>query len=365
MKDYYRILGVSPNASQEEIKKAYYRLAHKYHPDKGGDEKKFKEINEAYQVLSDPEKRAQYDRFGRVFEGGEAPGASPSWGEWKAGWDFSKGFSGFDTFGIDLDKIFEEFFGSGYESSPKDIKRGEDLQLEIEIPLEAVLTGLEKTIRLKKYVICSRCGGSGAEPGTRTKECFTCRGTGQVQQIKRTFFGTITRVVVCPECKGEGIIPEKPCNVCHGEGRILANEKIKISIPPGVDSNQVIVFKGKGNAGRKGGTAGNLFVKVFVKKHPVFERKGDDLFVEKEISISQAVLGGEIEIPSLDGKVILLRIPAGTESGKVFRIKGKGVPHFSRSGRGNLYVKIKIKIPKQRLTKRQKELLERLKEEGI
>ncbi|MCD6177654.1 molecular chaperone DnaJ [bacterium] len=359
MKDYYKILGVPRNASQEEIKKAYRRLAHKYHPDKGGDEKKFKEINEAYQVLSDKEKRAQYDRFGRVFEG-----ATP--GEGGFGFDFSewKKKPGFDFEFEDLGDIFEEFFGGGFWPPKKDLKRGKDIEVEIELSLAETLKDQHKEIILRKYIVCPRCQGSGAEPGTRLNECFSCRGTGQVQEIKRTFFGTVTRYVVCPECGGEGFRPEKPCNVCKGEGRIIGEEKIDVTIPAGVDSGQMIKIKGKGDAGRKKGKPGDLYLRISVRKHPIFERRGDDLYVEIPISFSQAALGDEVEVPTLEGKTLLLKVPPGTQSGKLFRISKKGIPHFSGFGRGNLYVKLKIKTPR-RLTKKQRELLEKLRQEGI
>jgi len=370
MKDYYEILGVERNATEKDIKSAFYKLAHKYHPDKGGDEKKFKEINEAYQVLSDKEKRAQYDQFGRVFEGA---GAGPQGGPGFEGFDFRNFGFGQDSgssfnfeFG-DLGEVFEEIFGGGAgfrARQRRDFKRGKDIQIDIEVPLEEILTEKEKEIVLDKYVVCSRCSGKGAEPGSKVNECFSCRGTGQVQQMKRTFFGTITQSVICPECKGQGFRPEKLCNVCRGEGRIKEREKIKITIPVGVDTNQVIKVKGKGEAGKRGGIAGDLYLRLVVKEHPLFQRKGDDLYSNVSISFSQAALGGEIEVLTPEGKKILLKVPEGTESGKVFRISKKGVPHFGGYGRGNLYIELKIKTPKK-LSRKQKELLEKLKEEGI
>jgi molecular chaperone DnaJ len=358
MKDYYKILGVPRDASPEEIKRAYYKLAHKYHPDKGGDEKKFKEINEAYQTLSDPEKRRQYDMYGRVFEGVEAPGFDFQWFWGRP--DF--GFEEFD-FG-DLKEMVEEMFGFGAPKRKRDLKRGKDIEIEIEIPLEMTLKDFEKKISIYKFVTCSRCRGSGAEPGTKIEECFSCRGTGYVQEIKKTFFGSFTRYTVCPECGGEGYRPKKACNVCQGEGRINKREEIKISIPAGVDTGQIIKFEGKGNAGRKGGKPGDLYVRIFVRPHSIFKRKGDDLYISVPISFSQAALGDEVEIETIEGKKILLKVPAGIESGKVLRISGKGIPHFSKPGRGNLYVKLTVKTPKK-LTKKQKELLEKLKKEGI
>lgn len=361
--DYYEILGVTRGASQEDIKKAFHKLAHKYHPDKGGDEKKFKEINEAYQVLSDAQKRAQYDQYGKVFENGQ-PGANGDFSGFNWAWgNRQQGDEAEFDFG-DLGDVFEEFFGGGRRTSKKDAKKGKDIQVDVEINLERTLKESVEKINLTKQILCQRCSGSGAEPGTNVKECFSCRGTGQVQQVKKTVFGSYTTVATCPECKGEGTIPEKPCNVCKGEGRIKGNETIEVAIPAGIDTNQVIRVDGKGEAGKKGGKAGNLFVRIFVKQHPVFERRGDDLFAESTINFSQAALGDEIEIKSLEGTNILLQIPQGTESGKVLRISGKGIPHFAGYGRGHLYVELRVKTPKK-LTKAQKELLDKLREEGL
>ncbi|OGZ18866.1 MAG: hypothetical protein A2175_02435 [Candidatus Nealsonbacteria bacterium RBG_13_42_11] len=365
-KDYYQILGVPREASSDDIKKAYYKLAHKHHPDKGGDEGKFKEINEAYKILSDKEKRSQYDRFGSVFEGGAAggPGFEP-------GFDFSSfwGKQGGENFDFDfgfggLGEMIEEMFGFGAPQKTKDIKKGKNIEVDLEISLEDTLRSKEKEIIIEKFINCSRCQGRGAEPGTKVKECFSCRGTGQVQEVRRMPFGSFTRVVVCPECNGEGLKPEKLCNVCKGEGRIKSEEKIKIFMPAGVDTNQVIKMEGRGEVGKRGGKPGDLYVKIFVRRHHIFERKGDDLYAKKEISFSQASLGDEIEAPTLEGNKILLQVPAGTESGKVLRISGKGIPHFSGYGRGNIYFTLIIKTPKK-LTKKQKELLEQLKTEGI
>ncbi|MCD5396164.1 MAG: molecular chaperone DnaJ [Candidatus Pacebacteria bacterium] len=362
MKDYYKILGVPPGASDEEIKKAYRRLAHKYHPDRGGDEKKFKEINEAYQVLSDKEKRAQYDKYGRIFEGGGPEfQASANWFDFDSFWqkNFAKGAGfGFET----LEDLFEEFFGFS-QRKREDIRRGEDLEIVVRLDLRETLKNQKKKIALYKYVVCQRCDGKGSEPGTRLKECATCRGRGEVQQVKRIFFGTISRYTVCPTCKGEGYIPEKPCNVCKGEGRIRKEETIQITIPAGVDSGQVLQFKGLGDAGRRGGRAGDLYVRIHLRPHPKFKRKGDNLYTVIEIPYSLAVLGGEVEIETLE-KTVLLKIPQGTEAGEIFKLKNLGIPHFSGYGKGDLYVKVQIKTPK-RLTKTQKELMKKLQEEGL
>ena len=364
MRDYYQILGVPREATQDDIKKAYRKLAHQYHPDKGGDGQKFKEVSEAYRVLSDAEKKQQYDQFGRVFEGG---GEQPGW-DFGFGQDFSaeggpaSGWD-FDSFG-DMGEVFGEMFGFGSSRRKKDLKRGRDLEIEMEIPLEAVLSGETKEISLEKGILCSRCQGKGAEPGTPINECFSCRGTGEVQQIRKTILGSFTRVAICPECGGEGYRPSKPCNVCRGEGRIKGEDRIKVSVPAGVDTNQVIKIEGRGEAGRKGGKPGDLYVRILIKKHSVFKRRGDDLHVAAPVSFSQASLGGEVEVPGLDGKTILLKVPEGIESGKVLRISGKGIPHFSGFGKGDLYVELLVKTPKK-LTKRQKELMEELKNAGL
>ena len=363
MKDYYKILGVSKDASQEEIKKAYYKLAHKYHPDKGGDEKKFKEINEAYQVLSDKNKRAQYDRFGRVFEGEAGQGGTEGGFDFGSFWRNFSDQSDFGFTGPDLEDILGDFFGFKTKKR-KNEGKGRDIEVDIEVDLTDTLQGLKKKISLKKYIQCPRCGGTGCEPGTKLKECFTCRGTGRVQQVQRTFFGSFTRYVVCPVCHGTGKVPTTPCNVCHGEGRIKGEETIDIFIPPGVDSGQIIKIAGKGEAGRRGEKPGDLYIRVEIAPHKIFKRKGDDLFVTLPLPFSTACLGGEIEVPLLSGKNISLKVPPLTSSGKVFRITGKGIPHFSGWGRGDLYVKLIIKTPKH-LTKKQKELLKKLKEEGM
>ncbi|MFH1451405.1 MAG: molecular chaperone DnaJ, partial [bacterium] len=354
MKDYYEILGVSRSATPEEIKKAYRKLAHKYHPDKGGDESKFKEINEAYQVLSNTDKKGQYDKYGRVFDGNATSGG----GETGQGFGFNWAWgTGADESGVnfgDIGDIFEEVFGFDSGQRQQDLKKGKDIQVEIEISLESVLVGGEKKISLNKLIKCSRCQGSGAEPGTAKNECFSCRGTGEVQQIRRTVFGSFTRAAVCPECKGEGSKPEKPCNVCHGEGRIKGEEAIEVAIPAGVDTNQVIKISGKGDAGKKGGKAGDLYIRIIVNKHSVFNRKGDDLYLSIPISFSQAALGDEIEVPTLEKKSVLLKVPSGVEAGKVFRISGKGLPRFSAYGRGDMYVKLLMATPKK-LNRKQKD----------
>ena len=363
MADYYEILGITKGASQDEVKKAFHKLAHKHHPDKGGDEKKFKEINEAYQVLSDTTKRAQSDQYGRVFDQGQ-PG-----GDQGFNWAWGNRPQGDVEFDMgDIGEVFEQFFGGGFggarQSTKKDSKKGKDIQVDIEIELERALKDSIEKINLSKQITCNRCQGNGAEPGSKIKECVTCRGVGQVQQVKKTMFGSYTTLATCPECKGEGTTPEKPCNVCKGEGRTKGQEIIEINIPAGIDTNQTIRVDGKGEAGRKGAKAGNLFVRIFIKEHSIFERRGDDLFSQVNINFSQAALGDEVEIKSLEGTNILLQVPEGTESGKVLRISGKGIPHYGGYGRGNMYIELKVKTPKK-LGRKQKELMEELRKEGL
>ena len=360
-KDYYKILGVSRNASQEEIKKAYYKLAHEYHPDKkGGDEQKFKEINEAYQVLSDKNKRAQYDQFGSTFNGQGFSSQGFNNVNWQ---DFASNFGGTQDF--DLEDLFDMFQGGfGRTSRKRDTKRGNDIEVEVVVSLESVLENQTKHIKINKFISCSRCNGSGREPGTSFKKCPTCGGSGRIEEIKKTFLGNFAQVRTCPECSGEGSIPENICNVCQGEGRVKKEETIEIKIPQGIDTNQVIKVKGKGDAGRKGGEAGDLYVRVIVEKNPVFERKGDDLLMELPISISQAVLGDKIKIKTLEKKEIFVKIPDSVQTGKILKVSNRGIPHFSGFGRGDLYIRLIVSIP-QKLTKEQKELFKKLKKEGL
>ncbi|MCU0653521.1 MAG: molecular chaperone DnaJ [Candidatus Pacebacteria bacterium] len=365
-KDYYKILGVEKGATADDIKKAYRNLAHKYHPDKGGDAEKFKEINEAYQILSDKDRRSQYDQFGSAFQG-QGPGGFGQAGMGQDGWFWGRPGAEFDVQFDDLGSMVEEMFGFGGQQQQRkrrDSKRGKDIHVDVEVTLEEAFMGTNKEFAVAKHNVCPRCEGKGAEPGTKINECFSCRGTGQVQQIKRTFLGSFTQYTVCPECRGEGYRPEKPCNVCHGEGRVKEEETIKISIPAGVDNNQVIKLEQRGEAGRKGGRPGDMFVRIFIKAHPVFARKGDDLYVERKIGMALATLGGELEVPTIESKEIVLKIPAGTEAGKVFRVSGKGITRFNGFGRGNMYVTVEIAVPKK-LSKKQKDLLEQLKREGL
>ena len=378
-KDYYKILGISKGASKEEIKLAFRKLAHQHHPDKGGDEKKFKEINEAYSVLSNDEKRQQYDQFSAY--GGPAGGwGDLSWedifrnyqeGEFSAqggpasGWDIGDIFGG-----SSFSDIFSQFFSaqggpaSGWGGRKrKSGEKGKDIVVDIEINLEEAFTGTEKEINLKKYNICKHCKGTGGEPGSGKKKCSECGGNGQIQQTKRTFFGTFSQITTCPKCSGDGEINEKECKECKGAGRVNEIESIKIDLPAGVDNGQTIKITGKGEAAKKGGIAGDLYIRVHLKPHKIFIRKRDDIYYDAEIKFSQAVLGDKIEVPTLEGN-LKLKVPAGTESEKLFRLAGKGMIKLNGYGRGDQYIRIKIKVP-SRLSKKEEELIKRLKEEGI
>lgn len=365
-KNYYEILGVNKGASDEEIKKAYRKLAHKYHPDKaGGDEAKFKEINEAYQVLSDKKKRAQYDQFGQTFEG-----AGPGGAEGFGGFDFS-GFQGFSGgqggFGFegDLGDIFGDIFGGGRGRAH--MERGRDVSVDVELTLEEAYQGVEREMRLYVMSACSKCGGTGAEPGTALKKCPTCGGSGIIQTQKRTILGVFSQTEACPDCKGTGQRPEKNCTKCAGEGRVKEEKTIKVKIPAGIADGQTIKLSGQGESGLRPNSGksmpGDLYVTVHVKKHPLFDRRGDDLYYKLDINFTQAVLGDSVAIPTLDKK-IKLRIPSGIQSGKIIKIKGAGFPHLQGRGEGDLYIVVQISTP-EKLSKRQKQLLEELRKEGL
>ena len=361
-KNYYDILGVGKGATDDEIKKAYRKLAHKYHPDKGGgDDAKFKEINEAYQVLSDKAKRAQYDQYGRTFDGAQG---GPGFG----GYDFS-GFQGFGGQGFDFDfgggggfeDIFSDIFGGGRSSRRR--SRGQDIQVDAEISFEEMVHGAEREINLYNRVVCDRCDGSGGEPGTNKKTCPTCKGAGQIRKTTRSFLGTFSQVSTCSECKGEGNVYEKKCSKCGGEGRAKEERKVKIKIPAGIENGQTISLQGQGEAGERGARSGDLYVTVHVRPHEKFERKGNDILSTEYIPFTTATLGGKVEIDTIDGKLIL-KIPDGTQSGETFRIKGRGVPDLNGRGTGNQLVKVVVRVPKK-LSREQKELLEKLQDTEI
>ncbi|HNU96945.1 MAG TPA: molecular chaperone DnaJ [Candidatus Portnoybacteria bacterium] len=366
-KDYYKTLGVDKNASKEEIKQAFRKLAHQHHPDKGGDEKKFKEINEAYSILSNDEKRQQYDQFGSDFSGFTGQGGM-SWEDIFRNYQ-SQGqnveFDLGDIFGGGggFSNIFSQFFNGGGRTHKARKEKGKDIVVDLEISLEEAFSGVVKEINLKKYNVCKHCKGTGGEPGSGKKKCSECDGQGQVQQTKRTFFGTFSQVITCSKCFGEGELNEKECKECKGTGRVHEIENIKIDLPAGVDNEQTIKIPSKGEAAKKGGVQGDLYVRVHLKQHEYFTRKRDDLYCDAEIKYSQAVLGDKINILTMEGD-LQLKIPAGTEAGKMFRLSGKGMPRLNSYGHGDQYVKIHIKVP-HKLSRKQEELIERLKEEEL
>lgn len=358
MKDYYKTLGVEQGADKEKIKKAYRRLAHQYHPDKGGDEKKFKELNEAYQVLSDDKKRAQYDQFGTTFEGSAGQGGF-------------QGFGGFNAdFGADLGDVFEQFFGgrqgAGFRARSRTggrrDARGEDIYVDREITMEEAFAGKDETFSLKKFVVCPRCKGTRREEGSGMRTCATCSGKGEVQEMQQTFFGAFTHIRTCPECKGEGQLIEKPCRECRGNGRTQQIREIQTHLPAGIDTGEMIRMTGEGEAS-SGGQAGDLYIRAHIKKHSFFVRRGSDLYSDLAIPVSLAVLGGTETMRTIDGSV-KLEVPAGIQSGTSLKLHGKGMPRLSRGGRGDYYVKVTINIPK-RISTKARELLKKLKEEGL
>ena len=359
--NYYDILGVSKDASQEEIKKAYRKKAHKHHPDKGGDEEKFKKVNEAYQVLSDKEKRKRYDQFGK---------AGAKSGGFKGAGGFRGGFGGGNFNAEDLGDIFGEFFsggfGGGFSGNRK--PKGEDIKINMSITLEEAFTGVEKKKSLKKKNVCEKCKGSGGEPNSGTKTCPECNGAGKIKKEKRTFLGTVMQEVRCSNCNGSGEVPKKDCSKCKGQGWEEEIKKVKINIPAGIKTGQTLKVSGEGQAAGPGTVPGDLLVKIKVEKHNKFDREGDDLYYKANIPYSLAALGGKAEIPTFakDGSIkkVKLKVPKGSDSGKTIRLSGKGMPKLNGYKRGNLYVDLRVEVP-EKTTKEQKEILEKLQEKGL
>lgn len=353
-RDYYEVLGVSKTATQDELKKAYRKLARKYHPDLNKDNaeaaEKFKECNEAYSVLSDEQKRAQYDQFGHAaFENGGMGGGG--------GFGGAGGFGGFG--GSGMEDIFDMFFGGqggrGGRSSKAGPQRGADLRFDLEISFEEAAFGLEKEINLYRDEVCDHCHGEGAEPGSKVETCPECSGSGYVRFTQNTMFGQMVNERPCSRCKGEGKIISEPCKECRGKGTVKRNKKLKVKIPAGVDNGSRLRVSNEGEAGAKGGPSGDLYVYLYVKPHKFFERDGTTVLCEVPINIVQATLGADIKVPTLDGQVTM-KIPEGTQPGKVMRIKGKGIPSLRNSSRGDQLVRIKVVVP-TKLSDKQKDAL--------
>lgn len=357
-RDYYEILGLDKSASADDVKRAFRSLGKKYHPDVNpGDEQaeeKFKEINEAYKVLSDETKRKQYDMFGHAAANG--PGGFGGTG----GFGGAGGFGGFGDFG----DIFETFFGGGFSggSARRRPVKGNDIRADIELEFEEAAFGIDKDIRLRRQEECDTCKGTGAEPGSSAKQCDKCGGAGQIRYRQNTALGQFETVRTCDRCHGEGTVIEKPCGKCGGTGRVLKTRTISIKIPPGVDNGSVIPLRGEGEPGERGGPPGDLYIYIRVKPHRIFKREKENVYCDIPISFAQAALGDEIIVSTLDGKV-KQTIPEGTQSGTVFRLRGKGIPRLNGRGRGDQYVKVMVEVPKK-LSQEQKELLKKFDQLG-
>ena len=355
-RDYYEVLGVEKGASADEIKKAYRKNAMKYHPDRNpGDkeaEEKFKELGEAYEVLSNDEKRSRYDQFGFA-------GVDPNYGAGAGGYG-GGGFGGFGDFG-DLGDIFGSFFGGGGSRRSQNApRRGEDIAIRLDLTFEEAAFGCEKEVSAQRIENCSACNGSGSADGV-VETCSQCRGSGQVRTVQNFMGMQMQSTATCPSCSGRGKIVKNPCNTCRGKGKVRRTQKVRIKIPAGINQGQVVPLRGQGNVGSNGGPSGDLLVEIYLKKHPIFTRQGMDVFCEVPITFTQAALGAQIEVPTLDGKATY-DIPEGTQTGRQFMMSGVGVPQLNNSKRrGNQYFTVVVETP-TKLTKEQKELLQKLDE---
>ncbi|MDQ5957942.1 MAG: molecular chaperone DnaJ [Patescibacteria group bacterium] len=359
-KNYYEILGVDKKASKEDIKKQFRKLAHKYHPDKqGGDEAKFKEISEAYQTLSDDKKRSEYDMYGRAFAGGGNPGAGQGGfsGFGAEGFDFSN-FAGGQGFEFDLGDIFGDIFGGNRGRQ----KRGRDISVDIQISFVESIFGVERKILINKVGTCENCSGSGGEKGSKLKTCATCNGKGKIHETRRSFLGAVSVNKICDSCHGKGEMPEQICNICKGDGVRKKSEEIQIQVPAGIESGEMIRMSGRGEA-VPGGQTGDLYIKVYVEAHKNWRREGSDLRMDLNVKLTDALLGADYNIKTIEGDNLKIKIPAGISFGEILRVKEKGVP-IDNKHRGNLLIRVVINTP-QKLTKKAQKLIEDLKEEGV
>lgn len=370
-KDYYKILGVDKSASNDEIKKAFKKLAMQYHPDRpGGDEVKFKEINEAFQVIGNDDKRQRYDQFGADFEQQGGFGQGMNWEDFMRAARGGQGGVSFDFGDLGLGDIFGDLFSgfstqggpsSGWGGKRSRKNRGRDIQVDVEIDFKEAAFGTEREISMRKQTQCEVCGGSGSEPGSKMEKCVTCRGQGQTVQIQRTFLGSMRTVTTCSDCHGRGEKPGKKCKHCGGDGILSKSVSIKVKIPAGIDESESIRLSGYGEAAPHGGQDGDLYVRAHIRPLKGFNRQGVNVYTDKEISFVQAVLGDKVEIDTLDG-IVKLVVPGGTESGQLIRLKGRGITELGRASRGDHYVKIKIRVPKK-ISRDIKKKLEELKSE--
>lgn len=360
-KDYYDILGVSRSASDEEIKKAFRKKAHEFHPDKShGDEVKFKEANEAYQVLSNKEKRGQYDQYGQTFEDARRQGGGPGAGAGFGGFGQQGGFQGNVDMG-DLGDIFGDMFGFGGGRSRRTRKQsGADIQADLLLTFREAVFGVTKEFSLYKEATCEKCNGNGAEPGARVTTCSTCKGSGQVQRVVNSIFGQVAQAVVCSVCDGQGSIPTQKCKTCGGDGKLKRDTNIKVNVPAGIDDGETLRLQNQGEAGERGAGAGDLYLRIRITPDDRYKRKGADILSEVHLGLASAALGTKVEIETLDGPVSV-KIPAGTQSGKVFRLGDKGVPHLRKRGRGDHLVSIIVETPRK-LSGERKKLLKKLAE---
>jgi molecular chaperone DnaJ len=356
-KDYYNVLGVDRKASQDDIKKAFRKLAHKYHPDKGGDDAKFKEVTEAYTVLSDDKKRREYDTYGQAFAGGSPHGAGQGFG----GFDFNQFQQGFGNGGVEFDfgDIFGDVFGG---RAGNRTPRGRDISIDLEVPFKDAIFGTTRKVLIAKVATCDLCRGSGAKPGTELETCATCAGKGQVRETRNSILGHFTSVRACGTCEGSGKVPKEKCPECKGHGTRRKQEEIHVSIPAGMDDGEMIRMPGQGEA-VKSGTAGDLYIKVHVKSHPGFRREGSHLIMTLPVKLTDALTGTTVTLATLEGKMLEVKVPAMKKSEELLRVRGRGVP-TGGNNRGDLIIRLEVAMP-QKLSSKAKKAIDELKSEGL